>query len=1116
MSKSLRRAVLMLLLSATGLTGLYAQNNNFWQDVSASTFTKNESQKKVIVPTEFRSLKLNTQALLDALSAAPVEFTAAAQTNPLILSLPMPDGSMSRFSVVYSQTMDPALAAQFPNIKTFNGQGIDDPSASLKMDWTEFGFHAQVRSASADKTFYIDPYVQGETTQYISYFKKDLPVKKNLEAGVIEEQIENLSGLAQRTDAGFCFGSQLRTYRLAVACTGEYAVAVGATTVAQALSAITTTVNRVNGIFESELSIRLQLVGNNNLVVFTNATTDPFTGNNNANTLINESQTVIDANIGNGNYDIGHTFSTGAGGLAQSPAVCLSSGKARGVTGSNSPSGDGYDVDFVAHEMGHQFGGSHTFNAATGGCGGGNRSAANSVEPGSGITIMGYAGLCDDVGVTNDLANNSIPYFHAHSQNQILTYVTASAGATCGTPTNTGNAIPVVNAGADYVIPRSTPFMLTGSATDVNDNQVLTYSWEEIDNGGVSGSDWNSGNKPFFRSFAPNPHPYRSFPLLSSVVNNTTLIGEFLPASAQVLNFRLTARDNRSGGAGVCSDDMIVTVSGTAGPFQVTTQWGAETWTAGGTATISWDVASTNIAPINATNVSIAFSADGGLTFPYTILASTANDGTETITVPSIKTTKGRIMIKGVNNVFYNVNSANITINTPCAAEGATVSPATTVTAQYGTAPLNLNLTPQYTSNLSASGTLTSSTPTSNLHAYYTNSSACATFSNTTPYVTYPFSVSQNGTYTFTFTGTSGIVLHIYNNSYTPSSCTNFLGSNVAATTSGTSTSLAYQPLSVNLNTTGSYVLVVQYANSTLPATYNVSATSAPAGGVLLSGSGSYTNPGAGFSYSYVVVRNSTNLIVSIGTSDMTNSSTFPPGQYTVYGLSHASSISSLSSYVGQSLTNLLTQIQNNPTTFCASLSKNSILVNVTGTFPVQFTALRARKNGEKVNLDWGTVTEQNSSHFIVQRSANGTEFNAEIGRVAAAGNSTTLLNYRLDDIAPLKGWNYYRIKQVDLDGKFIYSNIAAVNFAKDNSLMVLYPNPTKDLLNIEYTSARAGKLELQVIDSKGAVMMKQNMAVTAGTNLETINVSMLSQGMYILRYQDASGNISFTKFIKQ
>ena len=1112
MSKSLRRVVLMLLLSTVGFTVSFAQNNNFWQDVSENSFTKTESQKRLIVPTVSRSLKLDTQALLDALRSAPTEFTTTAQTNPLILSLPMPDGSFSRFAVVFSPMMEPGLQAEFPNIRTYNGQGIDDPSATLKMDWTEFGFHAQVRSAVADKTFYIDPYVQGETTQYISYFKKDLPEKKHIEEGVIEEQVDNMGDLAARTNAGVCLGSQLRTYRLAVACTMEYSAAVGASTVAQALSAIATTVNRVNGIFESELSVRLVLVNNNSAVVFVGS--DPFNGNNNASTLINESQTIIDANIGNSNYDIGHTFSTGAGGLAQSPAVCLNSSKARGVTGSDQPTGDAYDVDFVAHEIGHQFGGSHTFNATTGGCGGSNRNAANSVEPGSGITIMGYAGLCNS---SNDLANNSIPYFHAQSQNQIGTYITISAGSTCGSVQNTFNAIPVVNAGADYVIPKGTPFMLTGSATDANNTEVLTYSWEEIDNGGGTGSNWNSGNKPFFRSFAPNPHPYRSFPLLSSVINNTTIIGEFIPSTAQTLNFRLTARDNRAGGAGICSDDMIITVDGTAGPFQLTSQWSPETWTAGSPVAITWNVAGTNAAPVNTANVSIAFSADGGLTFPYTILASTANDGNEVITVPSIKTNKGRIMIKGANNVFYNVNSADITISTSCNAEGATIAPTTTVTALTGSASLNLNLSPEFATPLAPSGSLTSTDPASSLAVFNSSTSSCQSFGgNPTKYDLFPFIVTTTGNYNFALSAPSGTMMNIYTGSFNPGSpCANFLKSN--GTYNGTNVNIApsYSQL---LSAGQTYVLAITTFSGTqpsLPANYSVTVTP-PAGGNAYSGTGIYTNPGAGFSYSYVVLKNSTNNIVHIGSSDLTNSSTFTPAQYTVYGLSHASSISNLSSYVGQSLTNLLTQMQNNPTTFCASLSKNSVTVNVTGTFPFQFTALKARKNGEKVNLDWGTVTEQNSSHFTVQRSANGTAFGTEIGRVQAAGNSNAQLNYRADDIAPLRGWNYYRIKQVDLDGKFTYSNIAAVNFAKDNSMMVLYPNPTKDVLNIEYTSERAGKLELQVIDSKGAVMIKQNMSVSTGRNLETINVSMLSQGMYILRYQDADGNASFTKFIKQ
>lgn len=1112
MPKLLRRTLLMAL-SALAFIELHAQNN-FWQATPESSFTTSGSQKRMIVPVAFQSYKLNTTALLAALATAPAEFTEAAKNNPLILSLPMPDGSMARFAVVYSPIMEPALQAQFPNIRTYSGQGIDDKAATLKMDWTEFGFHAQVRSVTEGHAFYIDPFAQGETTQYISYYRKDLPAtnKQFIEQGVIKEEMGSLNGLAARTNAGICLGSQLRTYRLAVACTGEYAVAVGASTVAQALSAVTTTVNRVDGIYETELSVRLTLIGNESLILFTDATTDPFTGNNNANTLITESQNVITANIGTANFDIGHTFSTGAGGLAGLGVVCSASQKARGVTGSPAPVGDAYDVDYVAHEMGHEFGGNHTFNATTSNCGGGNRNAGTAVEPGSGITIMAYAGIC---GATNDLAAHSIPYFHAISENEIANYITGGVGSFCGTVTNTGNSVPVVNAGSNYTIPFSTPFMLTGSATDVNNSEVLTYSWEEIDPGPVGGN-WNSGTAPFFRSFSPTLSPTRYFPQLSDVIGQTTSIGEILPASAQTLNFRLTARDNRANGGGVCSADMVLTVNGTAGPFTVTSQNTATSWTANGTntATITWNVAGTNLAPVNAANVAILFSADGGYTYPYTILASTPNDGSQSITIPSVRTSKGRIMVKAVGNVFFNINTADITVTTACNAEGAMVAPSTTVSAQYGTAPLNLSLSAQYATAFAPSGQITTSDPSTNLTAL--TSGVCTNYSNKFNYDTYTFTVSQTGSYTFVRTG-AGSVYNIYQTSFTPGSgCVNLVTSNLE-TTVGTSASV-----SVNLTAGVTYILVIgmygpdaSTSNASLPFSYSFSVTP-PAGGAIYNGSGIFIDPGAGFNYTYVIVNNATGNIVAIGAPNLTNSSTFPIGQYTVYGLSYASSIANLNSFVGGSLSNFATQVMNNPSTFCANLSKNTVTVNVTGTFPVKFTALKARKHGDKVDLDWGTVTEQNTSHFMVQRSANGSEFSAEIGSVQAAGNSNSQLNYYFTDVTPLRGWNYYRIRQVDLDGRFTFSNIAAVNFEKGNGLMVIYPNPAKDQLNVEYTSERSGRLELQVIDSKGAVLMSEKMTVTTGRNLETLNIATLSQGMYLLKYIDADGNISFSKFVKQ
>jgi hypothetical protein len=541
-----------LLLSSLFFINQVSAQNSFWSNAPASSM-ENASQKRLITPNKFRGLVLDTLQLKQFLKTVPLEFTEAARNNPVIMDIPMPDGTVAHFSIVESPIMEKALAAKFPNIKTYSGQGIEDRTATIKIDWTELGFHAMVFSALTP-SISIDPYALGNKTGYISYSKLDLPVKPFVEAGVeksVEQQVDQM-----RTQAGFCVGASLRTYRIAVAATGEYTAFFGGT-VANGLSAITTTVNRITGVYEKELSVRLVLVANNNLLVYTDAATDPYTTTQVNSTMLNQNQNAIDIAIGPLNYDIGHVVSTiDGGGLAGLGVVCFSGQKARGATGLASPSGDAYDIDYVAHEIGHQFGGNHTFNAGTGSCAGTPRNGPTSVEPGSGVTIMAYAGIC---GSTNDLAAHSIPYFHAISLGEIGTYTNISTGNTCATTTATGNLVPVVNAGADYTIPPGTPFALTGSGTDGN-SDVLTYSWEEIDPGS-SAANWNSGSTPYFRSFTPTLSGTRYFPQLSDVANATITIGEVLPSFAQTLNFRLTARDNRNGGGGVCSDDMVLTIA---------------------------------------------------------------------------------------------------------------------------------------------------------------------------------------------------------------------------------------------------------------------------------------------------------------------------------------------------------------------------------------------------------------------------------------------------------------------------------------------------------------------------------------------------------------------------
>lgn len=618
---------------------------------------KADPKNRTVQPEKSLTYTLDVAGMKSYFNSVPELKDSDHKDNAPIIVLPMPDGTKAKFKIWKSSVMAPGLASQFPQIVTFTGQGVDDKYATIKLDFTELGFHAQIKSVVAGDT-YIDPYAKQDINNYIIYKKSDLIDKNPRSCGVKDEDDSALGKKNAQKTVSPSVGTQIRVFRLAVACTGEYAVAATGSatpTVAQTLSAIVTSVNRVNGVYEQEVASRLVLVDNEVNVVFTNAATDPFNGNNSAGTLINESQTQIDLLIGNANYDIGHTFSTGGGGLAGLGVICNATNKGRGITGSPNPVGDPYDIDYVAHEVGHQFGGPHTFNATTGSCGGGNRSAANAVEPGSGITIMAYAGIC---GSTNNLAANSIPTFHTKSFQSITAKVQST---TCQVTIPSNNFPPSVNAGGDYTIPKSTPFRLEGSATDI-DNNPLTYSWEQNDVGPAS--DWNAptGNAAIFRSYVPVTVPYRYFPKLTDVISGTVSKGEVRPAYARTMEFRLTVRDNNAGCAGVTNDDAIITVDGNSGPFNVTAPTTAVNWAGNSTQTITWDVANTTAFPVNCATVNIFLSTDGGLTYPTLILGSTANDGSETVTIPNVTTTQARIMVAAETNVFYNINPINFTI----------------------------------------------------------------------------------------------------------------------------------------------------------------------------------------------------------------------------------------------------------------------------------------------------------------------------------------------------------------------------------------------------------------------------------------------------------------------
>jgi len=683
MKKGITKLFVFLALATFGSTSIIkAQNSlNYWKPVFEKEIKT--TGERVIIPNKYKTFRV-TEEFKNVLFSAPNEANVSLQNSNTIIELPMPNGELQKFKLVESPVMAAELAAQFPTIKTFNVMGIDEPGTYGKLDWTEFGFHGMLFSPNG--RVFIDPYSRNNITDYISYYTSDyekkLADRMIPECGDTDISTERINGPSTPIlpQANIFAGTILRTYRFAVACTGEYAVAatgVASPTTAQILSVVTTTVNRVDGVYRTEASIGLQLIANETAILFGNAATDPFNGNNNAGTLINESQTVITANIGSANYDIGHTFSTGGGGLAGLGVVCTSTQKARGITGSPNPVGDAYDIDYVAHEVGHQFSGNHSYNQCSGNA---TQNPGTMVEPGGGVTIMGYAGIC---AVADNIANNSIAYFHTISFDEIMTFSNTGNGNTCPVKPATGNNIPVVTGSAAYTIPRSTPFTLTGSASDA-DGDVLTYSWEEIDNNSTAHAAGTAA--PYFRSLVPSSSPSRTFPRLSTILTGATSnLGEYLPSTAQTLNFRLTARDNRMSGGGVhyAGNQVIIAASG---PFAVTYPNATGiTWASGSTQTVTWSVNSTNTAPVNCANVNILLSTDGGNTFPTVILSNTPNDGTQAITVPSYATnrTTCRIKIEAVGNIFFDINDNNFTIT-------ATTSPiaAVAITQTAGTNPM--------------------------------------------------------------------------------------------------------------------------------------------------------------------------------------------------------------------------------------------------------------------------------------------------------------------------------------------------------------------------------------------------------------------------------------------
>lgn len=590
---------------------------------------------------------LDVDVLAHTVDHTPNRFGA---TSSVVIDFPDGYGEFEQFRIYQTQALHPVLAAKYPQIKTYVGQGIRDKSRIVRFSITPFGLHAMV--LGKDGTSYIDPYSSGG--YYMAYLKKGMTTTRPF-ACLSEtpgERIAVESFHRMPNDNG-----NFRTYRMAMACTTEYSdfhiAAAGLEDAdilqqkAAVLSAMTVTVERMNSMFERDLSVSFQLVEHNDELIFIGE--DNF-NNEDVGSMIDQGTIEMNNIIGFDNYDIGHTVGTSGGGLGGgSPCT---DGKAVGATGTGAPVGDPFDIDYVSHEVGHQFGAGHTFNNACGG----NVDPSMSYEPGSGSSIMAYAGICDP-----NVQSNSDAQFHAGSIAQIRNRINGVAN--CAAITPNGNTTPFANAGADYIVPQGTALLLKGSGIDPDDNG-LTYSWEQYDKEiSMQPPLPEATEGPNFRVQVISDKPERYLPSLSSVLaNDLAPTWEVIPTVGRTLNFAMTVRDNNMNGGESNTDFMTVTSSDVAGPFVITYPNSAAIFQVGSNKNITWNVAGTDSNGVDTHYVDIVMSHDGGQSFTDVLALHVPNDGSEIITVPNFPGNDNRIMVRANGNIFFDVNNQAINI----------------------------------------------------------------------------------------------------------------------------------------------------------------------------------------------------------------------------------------------------------------------------------------------------------------------------------------------------------------------------------------------------------------------------------------------------------------------
>jgi hypothetical protein len=1066
-----------LLLSAYAV--VFAQADKFWSanDVNRSTIVTDKAVARQSFPKTFKLFNLNTEAIRQELFS--VTNNSKQPRTSVVISLPNAEGQLEQFQVTEASNFEPDLQVRFPEIRAYSGKGISDKNATLKLSLSPQGIQTMVFRTDKENEF-IEAYSKDHAVYAV--FKSQRQAGKlawtctTQDQAVQEELGPVLSAVGNST-------GQLKTMRLAQSCNAEYANYFGATSASQVglvLAAFNATLTRCNGVYEREIALHLNLISNTTSVIYYTPSTDPYSTTLSQWNL--QLQQTLTANIGSANYDIGHMFgSTGGGGNAGcigcvcvDPANNNSQAKGSGITSpaDGIPQGDNFDIDYVVHEVGHQLGANHTFSHALEGTG-------VNKEVGSGITIMGYAGI-----TSYDVAPHSLDVYHQASIAQIQANL---ATKTCPVSTNitANNVAPVIGALSNYTIPISTPFALTGTATDAN-GDALTYSWEQNDNSTVSGASSvaspTKAGGPNWLSFTPSSSGTRLFPRLATILAGQNVTGplpggdaganiEALSSVGRTLNFRLTVRDNRPYSSTApltigqtAFSDLTVTVSSASGPFAVTAPNTAVTWNAGSAATVTWSVNNTTAAPVSCANVNILLSTDGGQTFPTVLVANTPNDGTENITVPGNQSTTCRIKVEAVGNIFFDISNTNFTI----------------------------------------SGTVACGTPTGLASSSVTTSGATVSWSAVSGATSYDvdYKTTAASTWTNAATATTATSVNI----------------------SGLAQSTAYDwRVRANCSSASSNYAAAQFTTAT-PASCNAPA-SLSASAITSSGatiSWGAVSGAANYDVDYKLNSASTwtsaataTTATSVSLSGLSASSLYDwrvRANCTAVGLSSAYTQAQFTTTTASTCPGTYDVSTNGTASGAATIPFNTdikglinpsgdndyykFVITTGGTATITLTTLPA-------DYDIRLYSSNGTTQLAI--SQNGSTNSETITRTYTAGTYyVRVYGYQNANNAT----NCYTLK-VQLGTASKENQV----FTSMSNVLKVYPSPVTDVANINFNAEKAGTATVTVLNETGAVVLQQTVTAVAGENVRQLNTAALASGIYVVKI-NTGNTVATTKIV--